>query len=81
MCPVSNVHIFSTAWRRYRGFKMRAAIRKEQNEAVTKIQRVARLKLKRIRVIKNEAAFRIQKAWRRKAFIRKALIRTFSFAS
>jgi hypothetical protein len=56
---------------------MRTAIRKEQNEAATKIQRMARIKLKKLRSVKNQAAFQIQKAWRCKAFIRKALIRTF----
>ncbi|KAI9102807.1 hypothetical protein DFS34DRAFT_576986 [Phlyctochytrium arcticum] len=63
------------AWRRHRGRILRAKIREEQYVAATLIQLAARKKLKRLRALKNEAAARIQKNWRRKKFIWIALMR------
>lgn len=56
---------------------MRAIIRRQQHIAAAVIQRLARLKLARMRIVKNQAAHKIQKAWRRKLFIRTALMRMF----
>ena len=47
------------AWRRYQGKKMRAKIKKEQFHAACIIQRMARRKLRKIRELKNQAAFKI----------------------
>ncbi|KND01565.1 uncharacterized protein SPPG_03365 [Spizellomyces punctatus DAOM BR117] len=63
------------AWRRHRGRIMRAKIREEQYIAATLIQMMARKKLKRLRALKNEAAAKIQKNWRRRKFIWTALLR------
>jgi hypothetical protein len=63
------------AWRRFQGKKMREQIKKEQYRAACIIQRMARRKLRKIREIKNNAAFKIQKAWRRKCHIWVALLR------
>ncbi|KAI8914438.1 hypothetical protein EDD86DRAFT_186711 [Gorgonomyces haynaldii] len=63
------------AWRKFRGRKMRNAIRKEQFEAAIKIQRMARKKLRKIREVKNISAAKIQKTWRRKMLIWVALLR------
>ncbi|KAJ3079282.1 hypothetical protein HK102_003882, partial [Quaeritorhiza haematococci] len=63
------------AYRRHRGRVIRAAIRERQYAAATLIQRVARKKLLRIRALKNEAAAKIQKNWRRLKFIWMALLR------
>ncbi|KAJ3161365.1 hypothetical protein HDU86_007147 [Geranomyces michiganensis] len=63
------------AWRRMRGRMMRAKIREEQYIAATLIQLVARKKLKRLRAVKNEAAAKIQRNWRRKKLIWLALLR------
>ncbi|KAI8589518.1 hypothetical protein BDZ88DRAFT_461954 [Geranomyces variabilis] len=63
------------AWRRMRGRVMRAKIREEQYIAATLIQLVARKKLKRLRAVKNEAAAKIQRNWRRKKLIWLALLR------
>ncbi|KAI8921425.1 hypothetical protein DFJ77DRAFT_163161 [Powellomyces hirtus] len=63
------------AWRRMRGRMMRAKIREEQYIAATLIQLVARKKLKRLRAVKNEAAAKIQRNWRRKKLIWLALMR------
>jgi hypothetical protein len=65
------------AFRRYRGRKLRKAIREKQYHAAVIIQRAARRKLVRIRSLKNDAAFIIQKAWRRKLFIKVAIMREF----
>lgn len=62
------------AFRRYRGIKTRKAIRIQQHNASIIIQRAARRKLVRIRSLKNIAAFIIQKAWRRRVYIRLALM-------
>ncbi|KAI9006126.1 hypothetical protein BC832DRAFT_470038 [Gaertneriomyces semiglobifer] len=63
------------AWRAYRGRKMRARIREEQYRAAMVIQLYARKKLQRLRVLKNEAAAKIQRNWRRRKFIWLALLR------
>ncbi|KAJ3345005.1 hypothetical protein HDU91_007491, partial [Kappamyces sp. JEL0680] len=63
------------AWRKYQGRLMRARIRKEQYLASCVIQRMARKKLRKIRELKNIAAGKIQKVWRRKRLIWVALLR------
>ncbi|KAJ3038616.1 hypothetical protein HDV00_000460 [Rhizophlyctis rosea] len=62
-------------WRRHRGRVLRAKIMEAQYRAATLIQIMARKKLKKIRHLKNEAAFKIQRNWRRKKFIWLALLR------
>ncbi|KAJ3300337.1 hypothetical protein HK104_001755 [Borealophlyctis nickersoniae] len=62
-------------WRRFRGRRIRNKIREEQYVAATLIQMMARKKLRKIRALKNDAAAKIQKNWRRKKFIWLALLR------
>ncbi|KAJ3054223.1 hypothetical protein HK097_002392 [Rhizophlyctis rosea] len=65
------------AWRRHRGRRLRAKIMELQYRAATLIQAMARKKLKKIRALKNEAALKIQRNWRRRKFIWLALLREF----
>lgn len=65
------------AFRRYRGRKLRKAIRAEQHNAAIIIQRAARRKLTCLHERKNKAAYIIQKSWRRKLFMKIALKRNF----
>lgn len=62
-------------WRRYRGRITRQKMKKEQYDAACKIQRLARLKLRKLRQVKNIAAFKIQNCWRKKMLIWMALLR------
>jgi hypothetical protein len=63
------------AWRRYRGRIYRKQLRAQMNAAAMIIQRAAKQKLRRLRLAKNIAAYQIQRTWRRKLFIRKAILR------
>ncbi|KAJ3412016.1 hypothetical protein HDV05_001397 [Chytridiales sp. JEL 0842] len=62
-------------WRRHRGRKARAILRERQYAAATLIQHYARRKLRQLRIRKNEAAHIIQRNWRRRLFIKFALMR------
>ncbi|KAL7754365.1 hypothetical protein RI367_000346 [Sorochytrium milnesiophthora] len=62
-------------WRIYRGRKWRRQMREQQWIAATKIQRMARRALVKIRAVKNKAALVIQRNWRAKCFIWIALLR------
>lgn len=63
------------SWRRYSGRVMRQNLRIAQYNAASIIQQFARIKLKKIRMLKNVAAAIIQKNWRRKKFVWIALFR------
>lgn len=63
-------------WRRYRGRIERQILRERQYEAATTIQRMAKRKLRQLRLLKNAAALLIQRNWRKTCFIWKAIMRT-----
>lgn len=67
--------IIQKAWRRYKGRKERANTREKQRKASQVIQRMVRIWLKRIREYKSDSALKIQRFWRIKCFIWKALLR------
>ena len=63
------------AFRRWRGRKMREALKKRMNDAALVIQNMVRLKLRVIRSAKHIAAAKIQNCWRKKMLIWIALLR------
>ncbi|KAJ3204434.1 hypothetical protein HK099_001163 [Clydaea vesicula] len=63
------------AWRRYQGKIIRNTLRALQFNAASIIQNMARKKLRKIKLMKNLAAAKIQKNWRKKKFVWIALLR------